>query len=77
MGRPGHVETWRAIATALGRSERSCRTLAAHPHDPLPVFNVGGIVRLNLADLDAWVERQRAATMRRPEEIAPAIEEHW
>ena len=41
------VETWKGIATALGRSERWCRYMARRAGDPLPVFKVGGIVRLN------------------------------
>jgi hypothetical protein len=33
--------------------------------DPLPVFKVGGIIRLNASDLDAWLERQRDKTLAR------------
>ena len=36
------VETWKGIATALGRSERWCRYMARKAGDPLPVFKVGG-----------------------------------
>ena len=36
------VETWKGIATALGRSERWCRYMARRGSDPLPVFKVGG-----------------------------------
>ena len=53
------VETWKGIATALGRSERWCRYMARRGADPLPVFKVGGIVRLNKTDLDGWLARQR------------------
>ena len=60
------VETWKAIATALGRSERWCRYMAQHPADPLPVFKVGGIVRLNQPDLEDWLARQRDRSMRVP-----------
>ena len=56
------VETWKGIATALGRSERWCRYMARRAQDPLPVFKVGGIVRLNAADHEAWVNRQRAVS---------------
>jgi hypothetical protein len=59
-----YVETWKGIAGALGRSERWCRYMAGRPADPLPVFKVGGIVRLTADDLAAWLERQRAATQR-------------
>jgi len=55
-----YVETWKGIAHALGRSERWCRYMAAsHATEPLPVFKVGGIVRLNLLDLEDWLARQR------------------
>lgn len=66
------VETWKGIAHALGRSERWCRYMARRAEDPLPVFKVGGIVRLDHEDLQAWIARQRqrslpaAAEMRTP-----------
>ena len=53
------VETWKGIAFAVNRSERWCRYMARRAGDPLPVFKVGGIVRLNKADLDMWLARQR------------------
>lgn len=61
------VETWKGIATALGRSERWCRYMARRAADPLPVFKVGGIVRLNATDLEDWIARQREATIRLPQ----------
>jgi hypothetical protein len=54
-----YVETWKGIAYALGRSERWCRYMARRDQDPLPVFKVGGIVRLNDDDLEGWLSRQR------------------
>jgi len=60
------VETWKGIAFALGRSERWCRYMARREQDPLPVFKVGGIVRLNKADLDEWLGRERDRSMSRP-----------
>ena len=57
------VETWKGIATALGRSERWCRYMARRGADPLPVFKVGGIVRLNHTDLEDWLSRQRASSI--------------
>lgn len=54
-----YVETWKKIAAHVGRSERWCRYTAAQTRDPLPVFHVGGIVRLNFEDFDAWVGRRR------------------
>lgn len=53
------VETWKGIAFAVGRSERWCRYMARRDQDPLPVFKIGGIVRLNQSDLDEWIDRQR------------------
>ena len=66
------VETWKGIATALGRSERWCRYMARRAGDPLPVFKVGGIVRLNTTDLEDWLVRQRDRSMRMPAH-APAL----
>ena len=68
-----YVETWKGIADALGRSERWCRYMARRGHDPLPVFKVGGIVRLNALDLEDWLARQRESTMVRSISLAPAI----
>lgn len=52
-------ETWKGIADAMSRSERWCRYMARRAMDPLPVYKLGGIVRMNAADRDAWIERQR------------------
>src|SRR4030095_11377906 len=65
-GMSNFVETWKGIATALGRSERWCRYMARRAGDPLPVFKVGGIVRLNHSDLEDWLARQRDRSMRVP-----------
>ena len=54
------VETWKGIADRLGRSERWCRYMARRELDPLPVFKVGGIVRMTTEDLAGWLGRQRA-----------------
>jgi len=61
-----YVETWKGIAHALGRSERWCRYMARRSADPLPVFKVGGIVRLNGCDLEEWLGRQRDRSLGRP-----------
>lgn len=66
------VETWKGIATALGRSERWCRYMARRAGDPLPVFKVGGIVRLNHGDLEDWLSRQRDRSIPQTRTIAPA-----
>ena len=68
------VETWKGIATALGRSERWCRYMARRAGDPLPVFKVGGIVRLNSADLEDWLTRQRASSITTRPPIASPME---
>lgn len=60
-----YVETWKGIAYSLGRSERWCRYMARRAEDPLPVFKVGGIVRLNTEDLEDWLARQRHRTINR------------
>jgi hypothetical protein len=60
------VETWKGIAHALGRSERWCRYMARRTSDPLPVFKVGGIVRLNATDLNDWLSHQRDRSLGRP-----------
>ena len=62
----GFVETWKGIAFALTRSERWCRYMARRAGDPLPVHKVGGIVRLNQVDLEAWLGRQRARSLPTP-----------
>ena len=59
------VETWKGIAHALGRSERWCRYMARRTSDPLPVFKVGGIVRLTAGDLNDWLSRQRDRSLGR------------
>ncbi len=66
------VETWKGIATALGRSERWCRYMARRGQDPLPVFKVGGIVRLNASDLEDWLCHQRERSMRVPTVVGEA-----
>jgi hypothetical protein len=60
-----YVETWKGIAYAMGRSERWCRYMARREEDPLPVFKIGGIVRLNSQDLDDWIAGQRERTIVR------------
>jgi hypothetical protein len=65
-----YVETWKSIASSLGRSERWCRYMAQRSPDPLPIFKVGGIVRMNLADLDDWLGRQRTRSLAQPVAIA-------
>lgn len=75
MDMSNFVETWKGIATALGRSERWCRYMARRGADPLPVFKVGGIVRLNNNDLEDWLSRQRATSMRIPAQDAPQLSE--
>lgn len=56
-----YTETWKGICHVMGRSERWCRYMADENKgaNRLPVFKVGGIVRLNRVDLDEWLERQK------------------
>lgn len=46
--------------------------MARRRPDPLPVYKVGGIVRMNLADLEAWLARRRAATLAEPARLVLA-----
>jgi hypothetical protein len=57
------VETWKGIADAMGRSERWCRYMARRAASPLPVFKMGGIVRMNLSDRDEWLRGARAGSL--------------
>lgn len=66
-------ETWKGIAHELGRSERWCRYMARRAQDPLPVFKIGGIVRLNQDDLEAWLLRQRRASLPAEARMRPAL----
>lgn len=66
------VETWKAISLAMGRSERWCRYMAQRAAAPLPVFKVGGIVRLELADRDQWIAQERERSLARPLVVALA-----
>ena len=58
------VETWKCIASTMERSERWCRYMARRAVDPLPVFKMGGVVRLNADDLQRWLVRQRDCGIR-------------
>ena len=69
-----YVETWKGIADALGRSERWCRYMARRATNPLPVFKVGGIVRLNAGDLNDWLAHQRDQSLARPLAAGPMVE---
>ena len=40
--------------------------MARRTSDPLPVFKVGGIVRLTASDLNDWLSRQRDRSLGRP-----------
>jgi len=52
------LEGWKAIAEALGRTERSCRRYARRRRDPLPVYRYLGTVVIHRAALDEWKKRQ-------------------
>ncbi len=61
-GMSQYVETWKGIAALVNRSERWCRYMARRGQDPLPVFKVGGIVRMTQEDLEGWLKRQQEKT---------------
>ena len=63
-----YFETWKGIGRAIGRSERWCRYMT-HRADPLPVFKVGGMVRLDAKDLEAWLSRERFRTIARDRDL--------
>lgn len=48
--------------------------MAQRPGDPLPVFKVGGIVRLNTDDLGDWLARQRDRSMHVTIAAAPELQ---
>lgn len=64
-----YVETWKGIAAELGRSERWCRYMTRRAADPLPIYKIGGIVRLSRDDLNGWLARQRAQSLATPVQI--------
>ena len=68
-----YVETWKQIADVAKRSERWCRYTAVRDHDPLPVYKIGGIVRMERADYERWLERERERTMARARPKRPEL----
>jgi len=67
-------ETWKRIAFTLKRSERWCRYMAKRSHDPLPVFKVGGIVRMNECDLEHWLKRQAQGCFNSSSDSSPHLQ---
>ncbi|MBE7447544.1 MAG: hypothetical protein HS111_01240 [Kofleriaceae bacterium] len=61
-----YVETWKQIAALVHRSERWCRNMARREVAPLPVYRLGGLVRLEVKDLEAWLRAERERTIARP-----------
>lgn len=53
------VETWKAIAAAVGRSQRWCRYMHSRTERPLPAFKLGGIACLYLDDLQRWIDGEQ------------------
>lgn len=66
-----YLETWKEIAAYLCRSERWCRYMATRAFSPLPVYRLGGLVRLDVIDLRRWLEEERTRTIAR---AAPVVE---
>lgn len=58
------IETWPAIAARIGRSREWCWYTSKKKDDPLPVYKIGGIVAIDVKDLNAWLERQKKKTKR-------------
>jgi uncharacterized small protein (DUF1192 family) len=56
-----YVETWRGVGGLCGRSERWCRQYASRAERPLPVFKIGGIVRMYVDELERWMVEEAAA----------------
>ena len=61
-----YAETWKSIAELVGRSERWCRYMAHRAQDPLPVYKIGGIVRIDTSTFDEWLGRQRQNGLASP-----------
>lgn len=68
-------ETWKGIADVMGRSERWCRYMARRTNNPLPVYKMGGIVRLNESDRDDWLlrEQRRSTSLVAPTMAEPSL----
>jgi hypothetical protein len=62
------LETWKAIASHVGRSERWCRYQSRRGVDALPAGKIGGVVAVWIDELDAWLAREMA---RAPEQRIP------
>jgi hypothetical protein len=58
-----YVDTWKGIAAFIGRSDRWCRYMA-HREDPLPVFKLGGMVRMSKMSYEEWLARQQQAGIK-------------
>ncbi len=54
------IEGWKAIAAAIGVTERTARRYANRRHDPLPVYwrRRGGTVVAHATGLRDWIARQ-------------------
>ena len=57
-----YAETWKSISVMVQRSERWCRYMAKQAARPLPVYKVGGIVRLDESDFHRWIGEQKRAS---------------
>lgn len=67
-----YFETWKRIAIELHRSERWCRLMAQREVSPLPVYRVGGLVRIDAADLQLWLRQERERTIARTARVPSA-----
>jgi len=65
--------TQAAAAVRIGISLRSFQRALTEP-DPPPAVRMGGSIRYHEADLDAWLDRRRAATSQRPVVSTDAVQ---
>lgn len=65
---PGFLEGYKAIAKAIGRSERSCKRYARRRRDPLPVYLFLGAIVIRETALKEWMNRQGIAPGMQPVE---------
>lgn len=63
MSLGAYVDGWKGIAAHCGRSERWTRYMSKRQRNPLPVGRVGGVMRMYVADYDAWVVQEMATPL--------------
>lgn len=61
---PGALLTPKQVAERLQVSAAWVRDHATRKHPRIPVVRIGGLLRFSPADIEEWVEKQRAAGAR-------------